>query len=255
MIIYKITNNINKKVYIGQTTKSMQSRYTSHKSRARCKRAYKSALHNAIKKYGESNFSIEEIDGANNLSELNYREDHYINIYDSMYPNGYNLKKGGRNSTHSKYTRRKQSMAMKEKYNKKALDDARLLSIEKIKKEVVFENHKTGEIINFPSVKATAELGSSKYISDILTQRRPYGLYKGYWIYFKNDKDFLKKRIGCSKIELNISIRVKNIVTGDIKYYKSKKQLINTGTISQHMLNKHLDSGIVYNNLIIERDL
>lgn len=92
MIIYKITNRINNKIYIGQTTQELKTRWRSHNTNSNC-----SVLYNAIQKYGPENFTIEEIDGANSLSELNYLEEHYIYINDSMTPNGYNIKKGGNN--------------------------------------------------------------------------------------------------------------------------------------------------------------
>jgi group I intron endonuclease len=109
MIIYKITNNINGKVYIGQTIgTSLNRRFTQHSRRKYCIGA-------AIRKYGKENFTIEEIDGANSLAELNYLEQHYIYIYNSLAPNGYNLMPGGRNSTHTEETKKKMSESAKKK--------------------------------------------------------------------------------------------------------------------------------------------
>lgn len=54
MFIYKITNIINSKIYIGQTSKSIEERWKGHKFHKGC-----TALHNAIKKYGENNFKID----------------------------------------------------------------------------------------------------------------------------------------------------------------------------------------------------
>lgn len=107
MIIYKITNNINGKVYIGQTINSLNRRFRQH-----CNRKDRS-LYWAIKKYSKENFTIEEIDGANSLSELNYLEQHYIFIYNSLAPNGYNLVPGGKNFTHLDSTKKKMSESAK----------------------------------------------------------------------------------------------------------------------------------------------
>ncbi len=92
MFIYKITNNINNKIYIGQTVRSLKERFLQHQASCNAKN---SAISNAIQKYGKENFIIEEIDGANSLSELNYLEWLYIHKFNCISPNGYNLKEGG----------------------------------------------------------------------------------------------------------------------------------------------------------------
>lgn len=112
MFIYRITNKTNGKIYIGQTTTYIQSRWYSHCNTSGCP-----ALNNAIKKYGAENFVIEEIDGANSLSELNYLEQHYIHMYNSLVPNGYNIRNGGLNHSHtvSEETKKKISESLKGK--------------------------------------------------------------------------------------------------------------------------------------------
>ena len=99
MFIYKASNKINGKIYIGQTTVSIKKRWIDH-----CKpsRGKVSAISNAIQKHGRENFTIEEIDGANSLSELNYLEKYYICKFNSLSPSGYNLQIGGNNTVLSK---------------------------------------------------------------------------------------------------------------------------------------------------------
>ena len=58
--IYKITNKINNKVYIGQTCRDLQTRWREHKSKANCE--YNNHLYNAMTKYGAENFIIELIE-------------------------------------------------------------------------------------------------------------------------------------------------------------------------------------------------
>ena len=91
-IIYKITNTLNNKMYIGQTTRNIASRWREHKSRSSPSDG--TYLHNAIAKYGENNFVIEQIDNCPD-ELLNDREIEWITILDTMYPNGYNLTIGG----------------------------------------------------------------------------------------------------------------------------------------------------------------
>lgn len=92
--IYKITNSINNKVYIGQTITTLKHRFSQHKCSALNKER-KNALYNAIRKYGIENFFIENIETLpNNL--LNQREQYWIKFYNS-YKNGYNSTIGGDN--------------------------------------------------------------------------------------------------------------------------------------------------------------
>ena len=91
--IYKITNTINGKFYIGQTIQNVKERFYQHCATKCSKAVSNMAIHRAIKKYGKSNFTvevIEEIDSAN----LNDRERYWIKYYNS-YNNGYNSTKGG----------------------------------------------------------------------------------------------------------------------------------------------------------------
>lgn len=91
--IYKITNNINQKVYIGKTTSSIQERWEEHKREACKDRAENRPLYKAIKKYGIKNFSIELIETCDIL-ELSNREIYWIEEYHS-FSNGYNATLGG----------------------------------------------------------------------------------------------------------------------------------------------------------------
>jgi hypothetical protein len=90
MIIYRITNNINEKVYIGQTIDRLCNRWAQHNYNVKNKK--NTPLYNAIRKYGMENFQIEEIGGANSLSELNYQEWLLIYKNNTLWPNGYNLR-------------------------------------------------------------------------------------------------------------------------------------------------------------------
>lgn len=89
MVVYKITNNFNNKVYIGITTKTIVERMKNHKN---SKDGTK--LHNAIKKHGWENFKYEIIYEAKNKEELCLKEIENIELYDS-YKNGYNSTTGG----------------------------------------------------------------------------------------------------------------------------------------------------------------
>lgn len=118
MFIYKISNNINDKVYIGQTIGSLKGRFDRHcRLDSKCR-----ALSGAIQKHGPENFWIEEIGGANSLGELDYQEWLLIHQHNCIAPNGYNLKEGGGNKKLSKETKERLS---KINLGKKLSDETR----------------------------------------------------------------------------------------------------------------------------------
>jgi len=96
--IYRATNTINNKVYIGFTSEKMSSRQRSHKSRA--KTFSNNKFHNAIRKYGWNKFQWEliyqakEDAGPKKSHTLTVMEDYFIQEYDSI-TNGYNSIPGG----------------------------------------------------------------------------------------------------------------------------------------------------------------
>jgi group I intron endonuclease len=93
--IYKITNTVNNKIYIGQTIGDIKKRFKKHLSQVNCKNVC-SALYAAFNKYGKDNFYIESlIVGDYSKDELNELEIFYIKKYNSLSPNGYNLQSGG----------------------------------------------------------------------------------------------------------------------------------------------------------------
>lgn len=95
-ILYKISNTINNKLYIGQTITGLAKRWGQHK--ASCIRRKRSKLYNAMRKYGIDKFKIEEICRVENIEELNKIEKETIEKFDTVY-NGYNITFGGLNYT------------------------------------------------------------------------------------------------------------------------------------------------------------
>ena len=92
--IYKITNTLNNKIYIGQTIKTVQKRFTQHKNNSNKEYFSQIVLYKAFNKYGIENFICEEIEEVPN-DKLDERERYWINYYDSYF-NGYNSTLGGR---------------------------------------------------------------------------------------------------------------------------------------------------------------
>jgi group I intron endonuclease len=98
--IYMIVNKTNNKIYIGQTTRSLQQRIREYE-----KGYGNDYINNSIKKYGFENFTFTIIDTAGTINELNEKEIFYINKYNSTNKEiGYNLELGGKNSIPSPET-------------------------------------------------------------------------------------------------------------------------------------------------------
>ena len=104
-VVYKISNSINSKIYVGQTIRLLRVRFNEH-----CNKD-KGNLRNAIDKYGRENFTIEVLCECDSIEELNEREEFFIESLNTMKPNGYNLLRGGRNKIPLESSRIKMSEA------------------------------------------------------------------------------------------------------------------------------------------------
>lgn len=82
--IYKITNLINNKCYIGQSV-NIERRWKEH-----CRKPNKSKISKAIFDFGKENFSFQILEECS-TEELNKKEQFYIKKFNSIYPNGYNI--------------------------------------------------------------------------------------------------------------------------------------------------------------------
>lgn len=88
--IYMIRNNVTQKLYIGQSHNVFDRlhwhRLVLNKGTHHC-----SALQNTWNKHGEDNFSLEQIESCD-LSILTEREQYWIDSFNTLVPNGYNLR-------------------------------------------------------------------------------------------------------------------------------------------------------------------
>lgn len=136
MYIYKITNKLNNKIYVGQTIRDPQVRFLEHMNDS----VSQDYFHQAIRKYGPDNFKLEIIDKAQSIEELNQKETFWINelsSYACCGSNGYNTTYGGQDNpmTHQN---------VKEKHNKiMRSDEVRKKISETMKQKVV-----KGELFN-----------------------------------------------------------------------------------------------------------
>ena len=121
MYIYKITNSINGKIYIGQTIKSPEKSKSYYGSGSK--------ITGEIYVYGKENFSKEILQECSNKEELDIYEEYWIELFDSTNPNiGYNCRSGGNKAKYNNEFKDKMSKVQSGKlnnfYGKKHSDDS-----------------------------------------------------------------------------------------------------------------------------------
>ena len=127
--IYKITNKVNGKSYIGQTIQSVKERFYQHCA-TKCSQAILNmVIHKAITKYGKSNFTIEVIEEVESAN-LNDRERYWIRYYDS-YNNGYNSTEGGQDGIKLFKNLDTESIVREYKSGKSLREIGRLFNVDK----------------------------------------------------------------------------------------------------------------------------
>ena len=99
--IYKITNDINGKVYIGKTINTIEKRWSEHCKDSLKERNENRPLYRAMNKYGIQHFHIEEIEECS-IEEVSEKEKYWIEIYGS-FKYGYNATKGGDGKQYADY--------------------------------------------------------------------------------------------------------------------------------------------------------
>ena len=101
--IYKITNLINQKIYIGQSV-NIEERWKQHEYKAFNikEKGYNSAIHAAFRKYGVENFKLDILEECL-PEELDSKERYWIETLNSLSPNGYNILAGGQQFRKTKF--------------------------------------------------------------------------------------------------------------------------------------------------------
>lgn len=215
--IYKITNDVNGKIYVGKTECSVEKRFKEHIRDSRKQRCQKRPLYDAINKYGEEHFHIEIIEECNN-NEVCLREQYWINKLRTYIGfedcNGYNATLGGDSKKYKKYDIDEMIKMYNETYNIELISKKFELDCSHIRKllkangvillsaaETCVEKYKnpiyqlelnTLNIVNIFKYRSDVNLyfGKSKNngtISDALNGRKGNHHAYGYDWYYKND--------------------------------------------------------------------
>ena len=122
--IYLVTNLINSKRYIGQTScKTVEDRFNRHCREANSQARTNCYFHNSILKHGPENFKVELIEDGISANKIDEKEKFYIEKYNTFYLNGqgYNMTSGGQgihNYHHTDNTKKKLSESSKSMWEK-----------------------------------------------------------------------------------------------------------------------------------------
>ena len=114
--IYFIVNTVNNKKYVGKAAKYVSQNNNKWGTEVRWKSHLREAfnpynkdhcvlLNNALRKYGRDAFTVTKICDADS-SEIDEKEIYYIELHNSLVPNGYNIRAGGNDGMHAHYERK-----------------------------------------------------------------------------------------------------------------------------------------------------
>lgn len=243
MFIYKITNKINNKIYIGQVyNKTIYDRFARHIKEA--SETHPIILDRAIYKYGSENFIIEQIDEATSLPELNEKEIYWIKYYNSTNKNiGYNLTPGGNggntylNKTEDelKQIKEKISNANKGKNNGQS-------------KSVKGYNIKTGEILYFDTFAEACSYFNYKHKQTFAAHcnNKATCLWRNEWTFAYTDNEFITSLLPHDpSTKKGIKVKLIDLSSGYEECFNSLNKLYNKLQIKKGML-KFIDNVCFY---------
>jgi group I intron endonuclease len=148
MIVYKITNTLNNKCYIGITKHNFYRRY-NYRHDWWNSPSVSPILQNSAKKNNGKNFVVEVLEEVSTILDLLYLESYYIKYFNSIHPFGYNLTTGGDYNEPCDLLKKKHSDLKKGIPGKGLNVKGHKKSIEQIKKVIDTKKHKfaSGDLV------------------------------------------------------------------------------------------------------------
>lgn len=220
--VYKITNDINNKFYIGQSINDVNVRFQRHIGDSIGKRHLNTHFGRAIRKYGPEHFHVEIIDTAYNQEELTKKEYEWIK--------NTNATKYGYNETYAEYkcggnTYRSKTQSEMVKINSK-ISKRNSRSGNGNSRAIKMKNIHTGEEIFFDSIKSAQihfndenHCGFGRRCSHIINKP-----YKDEWLVAYKEDDYNGSKPSTSKKSFVVGsrkIEVENLETGETTIYTS----------------------------------
>ncbi len=234
--VYKITNNLTQEIYIGYTSKSLQIRFYQHSNSAKL-------IGRKIREYGVENFDIALLESYDDKKLALSREIYFIEHLNSIYPNGYNITKGGNPGRQENLEKLKERLYLLKKFSKNSENQIKLLEgiIEDKESSFVVVSIKTKEIIFFKDKKTFTDAGFSynKYMNGeyfVLKNERVNMDYDYYRNRYKKIHKMFPEEFSIGKVSwLNCDreSRIKKIQTGNAK---TKKSMLGVNVINGEVL-------------------
>lgn len=240
MYVYKVTNNANNKIYIGQTIRSIEQRFKRHINDA-INNITDTHFARAIRKYGSDNFQIELIDTAMNQEELTLKEQQWIRYYNSTNPKyGYNetdaIYKSGGNTYQNKTPNEMNNISQK-------IRETKIGGLNPNSRKIKCLNINTQQEIVFDSLSLCKQYFNKtnhRFISTRVTHQTR-SLYKGEWaIAYYEDKyyNFSEIRFHRSGLMFNVLDKSNN----SNMIFSSITQMSKELELDRHTLGKLLKS-------------
>ncbi len=225
MVVYKITNTITKKIYVGQTTKTIEERWKKH-LKSIFYDNLQTNLAKAVRHYGKNNFKIEILEKCKTKKELLEKEQFWIKKLNAI-DKGYNMTPGGEgNNTYIAKTEKDM------KKIKSKLSNSKLGDLNPMAKEIKAKNIETYEILYFTSLSEAQvffNMNNHKFISDRINKKikQPF---RNKWLFAHKNEDFIEDyKNGGKGNKKRICIKIINTLTKETFSFKSineaKKEL------------------------------
>lgn len=234
--IYKITNNINKKIYVGQTTIPISVRFRCH-----CNgKQLTMPIYHAIKKYGRENFSLEMIAICSNKEKLDKFEQITIKKMKSQDSNiGYNIARGGQPQI-TESGRKKISLANKNRKQKPESIEKRIITcygLDGLNRYRINKNKKTNPIVSKPVIVINLISKEIKEYDSIHEAARQTGcpksaisrLLKVFGYAYNNYKAVLKQNYDPSFNYFNrigafgsVKVKITNKLTNEVNIFDNQ---------------------------------
>ena len=204
--VYLTTNLVNGKQYVGQ---HLHDDFDAK---------YKGSGHyikNAFEKYGWNNFDCKVICWCTTQTQLNEAEDNYIRLLNTMYPNGYNLKRGGSKGKNSDEARKNMSKSRRIYLKTENGKECRTKISNTLKKYYESEENRKKQSI-----------ATQKYFESEENRKKQSEAHKGQVAWNKGKKASKKSRKNMSEAQKNYFKDPKNREKHSKAHDKQKKRIL-----------------------------